>query len=185
MTFTIVFMVVYLYYIVRDMKRIYQDCKKQGAEIQSLQAMVNDIKGVVEMALCQGGGGPAPGPAPVPPPIKTDSVTVTPPVVPAQSPAGSPAPITVTDLPSEASPTAFVDTESVGSEDIRKLVEEGEIEDHEAMDADAEPALALTKDDVVNMKYDQLKEFCKKNNMSIKGSREALINKILTEKNIN
>jgi hypothetical protein len=171
MTFTIVFMVVYLYYIVRDMKRMYQDSKKQATDLQNLQAMVNEIKGVVEMALCSA----------APPPAKTEPVVMT---TAESCPAeiniseAQPQPIASSVVPSENVPNAF-DAESVESEDIRKLVEEGEVEIEE------EAAPLPTKEDVMNMKYEQLKEFCKKNNMSIKGSRDALINKILTEKNIN
>jgi hypothetical protein len=174
MTFTIVFMVVYLYYIVRDMKRMYQDSKKQATDLQNLQAMVNEIKGVVEMALC----------ATAVPPAKTEPViTTTTESIPAEinisEAQTQPQPIASSDVPSENVPNAF-DAESVESEDIRKLVEEGEVEE------EIEEAAPLpTKEDVMNMKYEQLKEFCKKNNMSIKGSRDALINKILTEKNIN
>ena len=164
MTFTIVFIVVYLYYIVRDMKRMYQDFKKQAADVQTLQAAVNEIKGAVEMVLC---GGAAPVVA-----------------------------VTTASMPPAA--IANMDTESVESEDIRKLIEDGD--DDEVAD-EQQPAAAsqpdeqqapppeeqppLTKDEVMSMKLDQLKEVCKMNNISIKGSRETLINRILTEKNIN
>ena len=164
MTFTIVFIVVYLYYIVRDMKRMYQDFKKQAADVQTLQAAVNEIKSAVEMVLC---GGAAPVVA-----------------------------VTTASMPPAA--IANMDTESVESEDIRKLIEDGD--DDEVAD-EQQPAAAsqpdeqqapppeeqppLTKDEVMSMKLDQLKEVCKMNNISIKGSRETLINRILTEKNIN
>ena len=168
MTFTIVFIVVYLYYIVRDMKRMYQDFKKQAADVQTLQATVSEIKSAVEMFLY--GGAPA-----------AAAIAVTTVCAPATE--------------AVAQPTAAIsniDAESVESEDIRKLVEDG---DDEAADEAAEEAPLssqpdeqqppLTKDEVMSMKLDQLKEVCKKNNISTKGSRETLINRILTEKNIN
>jgi hypothetical protein len=87
-----------------------------------------------------------------------------------------------------------VDTESVESEDIRKLVEDGDDAEEDAPaqaptsteeEVAADEQHPLTKDEVMSMKLDQLKEVCKKNNISAKGSRETLITRILTEKNIN
>jgi uncharacterized membrane protein len=157
MTFTIVFIVVYLYYIVRDMKRMYQDFKKQAADVHTLQATVSEIKSAVEMVMY------------------------------GAAPAAAAAITTVTAT--EAAPPPNVETESVESEDIRKLVEDGDDAEEEAP-APAEEEVAaeehvLTRDEVMSMKLDQLKEVCKQNNLSAKGSRETLITRILTEKNIN
>ena len=172
MTFTIVFIVVYLYYIVRDMKRMYQDFKKQAADVQTLQATVSDIKSAVEMVMYGTGSTPV-----------AAAVAVTT-VCAAANEAVS--------IPSAT--IANIDTESVESEDIRKLVEDGDDEvaqdkeeANEGAPAPSQPdeQLPLTKDEVMSMKLDQLKEVCKKNNISIKGSRETLIQRILTEKNIN
>jgi hypothetical protein len=166
MTFTIVFIVVYLYYIVRDMKRMYQDFKKQAADVHTLQATVSEIKSAVEMVMY----GAAPAAA-----VAAIAVTATEASQAVQAPQAPP-----------------VDTESVESEDIRKLVEDGDDAEEDA----PQPSLieeeevaadehVLTKDEVMSMKLDQLKEVCKKNNISAKGSRETLITRILTEKNIN
>jgi len=167
MTFTIVFIVVYLYYIVRDMKRMYGDFKKQAAEVQTLQATVGEMKNTLQMALYGS----------VPPAAATIAVTT----VHAES------------LPKHQ--PCSIDAESVESEDIRKLVADGDDEDGvAAADAEAAPAdetapadeaTTPSKDEIVAMKLDQLKEVCKQYNLSIKGSRETLINRILTEKNIN
>jgi hypothetical protein len=167
MTFTIVFIVVYLYYIVRDMKRMYQDFKKQAADVQTLQATVSEIKTAVEMVMY--GAGPA---------VTTAAIAVT---------------ATETVSPPMTNHIGNVDTESVESEDIRKLVEDGDDAEEDAPplvpEAKEEDVTAhehpLTKDEVMSMKLDQLKEVCKKNNISAKGSRETLITRILTEKNIN
>ena len=170
MTFTIVFIVVYLYYIIRDMKRMYQDFKKQAADVQTLQATVSEIKSAVEMVLY--GTGTAPAAA---------AIAVTTVCAPAPEAVSMP-------------PAAIdnIDTESVESEDIRKLVEDGDDEVAEEAKEEAkedassdEPEHPLTKDEVTSMKLDQLKQVCKKHNISTKGSRETLINRILIEKNIN
>jgi hypothetical protein len=170
MTFTIVFIVVYLYYIVRDMKRMYQDFKKQAADVHTLQATVSEIKSAMEMVMY--GAAPAAAAAAI-------AVTAT------EAAQVTPSPTT--------NHISNDDTESVESEDIRKLVEDGD-DAEEDVPAQAPTAIEeevaadehpLTKDAVMSMKLDQLKEVCKKNNLSAKGSRETLITRILTEKNIN
>ena len=167
MTFTIVFIVVYLYYIVRDMKRMYQDYKKQAADVQTLQATVSEIKSAVEMVLYGTGAAPAAAAA-----ISVTTVCATAPATEAAQPTTN---------------VCSIDTESVESEDIRKLVEDADDEVAEEVKEEVPPdeQPPLTKDEVMSMKLDQLKEVCKKNNISTKGSRETLITRILTEKNIN
>jgi len=188
MTFTLVFVVVYMYYTIKDVKRIYGEVKKNTQDIQALQSLTNDVKnmkGTIEMMnqgmlaqsqfnVCS-----------IPFPDMSQQVFVPP-----------PPPQHVSDIKDDA--------ESVATEDIKKLVRDDDDDDeneeigvvddvgdigdivNETAGVVVEPVQTqvISEESLKKLKFEELKDVCKKMGISIKGTREALISRILTEKNV-
>lgn len=198
MTFTIVFVVVYMYYTIKDVKKMYAEVKKHEQEIQNLTKLeheVKEMKGVIGMVMS---GGMI---APVPPEqfmMAAQHVPVAP--APASKfPNSRPPP------QSQQSQSVIADDVSVATEDIKKLVDDDDAEDntqdiieefadeapkHESVsvnevtsDVSAQGG-DFTEEQLKKMKFDDLKEIAKKKNISIKGTRDSLITRIMSEKNV-
>lgn len=172
MTFTIVFVVVYLYYMIRDVKKIYAEVKTHTTELanlKSLAAEVQEIKTVVS------------GLASSPPPAITEAMFLQ-----QFIPQPPPAPPSVKpDVVISEKAVVDDDIESVATDDIKKLVEddeEPEVHDNdEIIKADLKQDAPFTEDSLKKMKMDEIKEICKKQGITIKGTRESLIAKILQQ----
>lgn len=166
MTFTIVFIVVYMYYMIRDVKKIYADVKKQGQEVVALQSQVQELKNAVANVSN----------SLVPHPIMHEAVFMSPMAFPQQQAA----PVPEVDVQEE-------DAESVATEDIKKLVEDGDAPEEEVVADVPVPAVAptVTEDEVYTeeslkkLKFEEIKDICKKLNITVKGSKESLIAKII------
>lgn len=153
MTFTIVFVVVYMYYMIRDVKKIYIEVKKHGQDITALQKLsteVQELKGLVAALSMQ-------------PPVPHDPVYI-PQLVPA------PPPVCQVPIPTDA--------ESVATEDIKKLVEDDDAEEEVPVPEDVVEETP-SEEQVKKMKFEELKDLCKKYNISTKGTKESLTAKIL------
>lgn len=164
MTFTIVFVVVYMYYMIRDVKKIYTEVKTHSAEIASLKSLGNDIqevKAVISGMMASG------------PPMVAEAMFMQQ-FLP--SAASAPAPISTTVVSS--SPACDNDdVDSVATEDIKKLVDDDDEPDVKEEPTQIPPA--VTEESLKKMKLDEIKEVCKSLNISTKGSRDTLIASVM------
>lgn len=211
-TFTLVFVVVYMYYTIKDVKKMYSEVKKNTQDIQALQSLVKevkDVKNAVDVVSQQVMNSMTP-PQPqimvqhhphfgVPPEMFVQQHQMSVMVeklgevcdVKAAAPCGN---------------NGDDDVESVSTEDIKKLIDTGDEAEETGETAETEetgetgesnmtqqqstpstlesPFDGLSEDVLKKRKFDEIKDICKKMGLSAKGTREALISRILTEKNI-
>ena len=171
MTFTIVFVVVYIYYVIRDVKKIHGDVKKQSVEITGLASEIQEIKSVVSGMLAS------------PPPLQMMPMPVP---VPMPTPAPVKVPVAVAvAVAVEKDEDEEEDVASVATDDIKKLVEdeeEPEAEAGEEADTEVASADAFTEEQLKKLKLDEIKEICKNLGVNAKGNRDVLIARILEHK---
>ena len=169
MTFTIVFVVVYIYYVIRDVKKIHGDVKKQSVEITGLASEIQEIKSVVSGMLAS------------PPPLQMMPMPVP---MPAPAPVKVPVAVAVA-VAVEKDEDEEEDVASVATDDIKKLVEdeeEPEAEAGEEADTEVTSPDAFTEEQLKKLKLDEIKEVCKKFGLNAKGNRDVLIARILEHK---
>lgn len=170
MTFTIVFVVVYMYYMIKDVKKIYAEVKAQGTEIANLKSLaseVQEVKGLVSGLLS------------TPPPMVTEAMFMQQ-FMPMPAPApqsNNIKPVVVEEAPKDD------DVDSVATEDIKKLVEDDEEAQETATEAIPQVENVVPDEESLKkMKLDDIKEVCKKMGISTKGTRDSLVSKILEAK---
>ena len=218
MTFTIVFVIVYMYYMIRDVRKMYNDVKKQNEQIDTLKKSVDEIQSNITM-------------------ISTTIQNQVPPEIlmsqfmPHMMPPGVPMGhmeqmgfVQMSDMmpishqQTQSQQQKEDDIESVKTEDIKKLIPD-DIEDeididqqtsknkkqssvdmkqdnedvcqetnvHDIdndIDIDIEKEISssqqsLNEESLKKLKFDELKDLCKKMNLSAKGTRDTLIERIL------
>lgn len=186
MTFTVVFVVVYMYYAIRDIKVIYSDVKKMEADITTLktkqEALENETK-VIKQLISS-----------VPPPQQQP--------MPMQEVFEMVFPVPKMPVTQHAVIVQEEDNDSVSTEDIKKLVPDDEEEPEQptletpepvaeavkelepVIESQEEPVKTYSEDELKKMKFEEVKDICKKMNVNTKGSKEVLISRILSEKNI-
>lgn len=176
--FAIVFVCVYLYYTITDVKKIAVETKKNAQDVQNLITSIATLtKEVSELkkkaAVCAVGGGAGMAACKLP------VMDVTPKVVVSDAVPGEP-------------PAAAQDNESVNTDDVKNLLgdipdddDEGhvDVEDDilESVSLKQEPKdyKMMSEEELKKEKYEDLKDYCRRVNMSIKGNKEALIQRIL------
>ena len=189
--FAIVFVCVYLYYTIIDVKKIAVETKKNAQDVQNLITSIATLtKEVSELkkkaaGVCAVGGGGA-GAAVAS--CKLPVMNVTPKVVVSDA------------VPGE--PLAGVDNESVNTDDVKNLL--GDIpDDDDEVDGVVEPVVdggcdveddilesvtikqepkdykLMSEDELKKEKYEDLKDYCRRINLSIKGNKDAIIQRIL------
>lgn len=188
-TFAVVFVVVYLYYTINDVKRLNTEVKKLSTDVtkltQDLQSVVGTMsnfnKDVMDMKagnvnnllVKQQAAATAPQHTPV---AQKQSV--------------------VDDIDSEDD-----DDSSVTTEELKKIIVEndddttenndgdGEVEDvpqstqtpvssHDTVDSTPQTSTPLNVDDLKKMKYDDLKDLCKTKGVSMKGTKDQIITRL-------
>lgn len=172
MTFTIVFVVVYMYYMIRDVKKIYAEVNKHGQDIASLQKVSNEIQEIKNVIASLSA-----------PTLMTAEPIFMPPFPPqpihpsethCQIPSAAPVATVKETEPKED--THEDDIASTTTEDIKKLVEGVDDADEPSVE---EQVNQLTEEQVKKMKFEEIKDLCKKFNISTKGTKESLAAKIL------
>jgi hypothetical protein len=212
-TFAIIFVVVYLYYTILDVRKLQKELKKSGDELAEAKSKIT----LLEQALA-----------------KKEEITKKPSANVIQLTQLAPATQVVAPVPTQdkkdiviASEVPVKDDESVVTEDIRETLdcsdsddevlvektpsfieniipadddddggggadEDGQVDTVEDDEDDGldeilniaeKPVVALpTKkyqaEDLQKMKYDDLRELCKKNDINPKGTKDALIKKL-------
>jgi hypothetical protein len=165
--FAIVFVCVYLYYTITDVKKIAVEVKKHGQDIPNIVTSLATItKELGELkkkaAACSVGG-----------------VCQVKPVITAQE--------VVEQEEPESEPD---DDDSVATEDVKHLL--SDIPDDEGNDDTAPDVLeeefleetsakdykSMSAEELKHEKYDDLKEYCKNNNINAKGTKDVLIQRI-------
>lgn len=186
--FAIVFVCVYLYYTITDVKKIAVETKKNSQDIQNLITSIGTLtKEVTELKkkalVCAVGG--AAGMAA----CKLPVMNVTPKVVVSDA------------VPGEPPAAAAHDNDSVNTDDVKNLL--GDIpDDDDEVDGLVEPVTEgcdveedilesvtmkqdqkdyklMSEEELKKEKYEDLKEYCRRVNLSIKGNKDALIQRIL------
>lgn len=189
--FAIVFVCVYLYYTITDVKKIAVETKKNAQDVQNLITSIATLtKEVGELkkraaGMCAVGGVGAVGAMAA---CKLPVVDVTPKVVVSDAVPGEP-------------PAAAQDNDSVNTEDVKNLL--GDIpDDDDEGDGVVEPVMEgcdveddilesvtmkqepkdyklMSEEELKKEKYEDLKDYCRRVNLSIKGNKEAIIQRIL------
>lgn len=193
--FAIVFVCVYLYYTIIDVKKIAVETKKNAQDVQNLITSIATLtKEVSELkkkaaGVCAVGGGGGAGAAVAA--CKLPVMNVTPKVVVSDAVPGEP--------PAAASAQ---DNDSVNTDDVKNLL--GDIpDDDDEVDGVVEPVVdggcdveddilesvtmkqepkdykLMSEDELKKEKYEDLKDYCRRINLSIKGNKDAIIQRIL------
>lgn len=179
--FAIVFVCVYLYYTISDLKKIVVEVKKHSTDINniitSLATLNKDIGDLKKKAAscCPTGGAGGACALPVKP---TAAAQVVPPVQVTQVTAAATAPAVVDD-----------DVSSVDTNDVKNLLsdipDDDDVAGHDEVDNDdtdlpvvapAVPAAtAAAKKDFSSLTLEELKTECRNAGLSTKGNKDALI----------
>ena len=160
--FAIVFVCVYLYYTINDVKKIAVEVKKHGQDIANIVTSL----GAITKELTE---------------IKKQKVTCT---IPQPSVPEVQATEVQTSAPVE-------DNESVQTDDVKNLLSDipDDDDDKVAVDNDISVELGevapkdiktLTLEDLKAETYEDLKKYCKDNGLSTKGTKDAIIQRILS-----
>lgn len=177
-TFAVIFVVVYLYYTINDVKRINNEMKRLTTDVSKLnQDVINviaTINGFNKDEMCM---------------TKQNMNT---PLVPKSTDNQLTTPIAQASLiqSSIVDDIAFEDEDddtSVNTEELKHIIADNDIEDHEEVceleapetEKDLEPTSTLSNiEELRKLKYDDVKELCKQKGISIKGTKEQLITKL-------
>ena len=168
-TFALSFVVIYLYYAISDVRKVQLEVKQVQEDVASLQKLVTSLNKV------------KPETVNVPPPVHVDIKTV------AEQPS-APAPVctTATSGDNGSCPAAapIADDVSVTTDEVRTILDVESDEEADIVPSTPPPeppkaeAPKETKDvaaTLASMSYDELREVCKKNNLSTKGTRQVLL----------
>lgn len=170
--FAIVFVCVYLYYAISDLKKIAVEVKKHGQDIANIVASLTTLsKEVGDLKKCASA-------------CKAPKVHVTVSEAPAAPPPTSETRLSSSD-----------DASSVDTDDVKNLLgdihEEDEVEEAGACDAQAAPdspsseatpeaavAAAEPAKDYASMSFEELKAECKAAGLSAKGAKDSLVKRL-------
>lgn len=183
-TFAIVFVVFYLYYTINDVKRLSSDVRKLSTDVSKLNQDLTNIIGSLGS-------------------LKNDvpaGVKVNPLVVPISVPVVEPQVEAVvgtkgTELVLESDSEDEDDGSSVNTDELKKIITENDIEDEQEQEpetteleqhsdpepeVESDPVQELLKEGInfKNLKYEELKDLCKKNSLSTKGTKDQLISRL-------
>lgn len=186
-TFAIVFIVIYLYYTIGDVKKMSSEVKRLTADVSRLNQDVQNILGNLKVGVptCN-------VPAVQQKPQQVQPVVVQP-VVPQPVKAPVQQPAVVNDSESDDEDD---DASSVNTEELKKIIndveEDVEEDDEEGVDeaekisvedggnTEAPKTSVPSEEQLKKMKYDDLKEVCKAHGVSTKGTKDQLISKLLS-----
>lgn len=188
-TFAVVFVVVYLYYTINDVKKLNAEVKKLSADVvkmnQDMQNIISTVSAFNKDVWDLKAGVPSnvnnllvkTQTAPAPSTVAT-SAAAAPTMVDNQS-TKKQSVIDEIDLDSDDD-----DNTSVNTEELKKIINENDHSDDEDTEQAVEAIVdkkvdvveqADTTDDLKKKKYDDLKELCKTKGLSTKGSKDQLI----------
>jgi hypothetical protein len=188
-TFAVVFVVVYLYYTINDVKKLNAEVKKLSADVvkmnQYMQNIISTVSAFNKDVWDLKAGVPSnvnnllvkTQTAPTPSTVAT-SAAAAPTMVDNQS-TKKQSVIDEIDLDSDDD-----DNTSVNTEELKKIINENDHSDDEDTEQAVEAIVdkkvdvveqADTTDDLKKKKYDDLKELCKTKGLSTKGSKDQLI----------
>lgn len=174
-TFALVFVVIYLYFTITDVRKMQRDITKLAADVAALQPQQQQQPKVA-------GGSPT---LPVPTVVQVQHAKVPQPEiiqVPAQ--VVEEEIITVEDDDEE-------DVESVVTEDIKAVLTPCEEEEEEGEGEEVEEMLlpeivetneseaVVTEQLLQTLKFEELKDMCRKRGIKIQGTKEALMKRLL------
>lgn len=166
--FAIVFVCVYLYYTITDVKKIAVEVKKHGQDITnivtSLATITKELGELKKKAVACSAA---------------SNICQVKPVITAQE--------VVETIQEESEPD---DDDSVATEEVKHLL--SDIPDDEGNDDTAPDVLeeefleetsakdykSMSVEELKHEKYDNLKEYCKNNNINAKGTKDVLIQRI-------
>ena len=182
-TFAIVFVVIYLYYTIGDVRKMSGEVKRLTADVSRLNQDVQNILSSIKIGVPTSSNAalvqqkPAAQPVPTPVVVQTQ-VTKT--VSNAPQCAATESSEDEDDVESEN------DASSVNTEELKKIindvddeVQENEMEEQPTIAEDTSNNVH-SEDELRKMKYDDIKEVCKSRGISTKGNKDQLINKLLT-----
>ncbi len=171
--FAIAFIVVYLYYTISDVKKIHSEVKRMSQDIEKLNQSITNITTSILPMLSF----PTPTSSPQVPLVTKNQIVVA----------------TANNEGNEDSD----DDVSVGTQELTKIMETIEDEDtkfdidvdgdgdvvkvEEPKKVDVEKTTSigtLSAEDLKKVPYNDIKKYCKKNNIDDKGSKEVLIYRI-------
>lgn len=198
-TFALVFIIIYLYYTINDVRKLQVEVKKLQEDVGGIQKLLTSVGNLKNEQVCA-----------VAPSQKVQK---------AQQPIPQPVNIDIKEIPVTVAQAkdseVFDDASSVNTDEIRDIldVEEKEHQVHPVGPTqvpqgmqDAQDVLDMqgtkdientqdmqdmqettheqdleewpTPEVVATMKYDELRDFCKKHGLSTKGTRDVLIARI-------
>lgn len=165
--FAIVFVCVYLYYTISDLKKVAVEVKKQSTDIANIVTNLatvnkdlNDLKKKAA-ACCPGGACPLPGAGAAKPQINV---------------AAAPIVQVAEAAPGAAAPPAEDDVSSVDTNDVKNLL--SDIPDDVDEDDPADGAPVAPQPAWAEMTIEQLKKECKSAGLSTKGTKEVLVGRL-------
>jgi hypothetical protein len=171
-TFALAFVVIYLYYTISDVRKVQLELKKVQDEVVGLQKLVTTLNTVKQECVV--------APVAIPPQVQVDIKAIP-----------EPEPVVIVE-----------DDESVTSEEVHNILDATSDNDAEedtpvpAPVPTAAPAQFVASTSVVepipiaadqsagtidfsSMKYDELRDLCKKHGLSTKGTREILLARVM------
>jgi hypothetical protein len=143
LTFAIVFVVIYLYYTINDLKKLSVETKKNAQDIQSVVTTLNALNKAINDLR-----------------IKESTVVVKPVSVPIV-------------FDQEEQDEEEEEEDEMTHDDIKNILLE-EIEEEE----EEEEEEVNEETDLTLLKLDQLKQLCKDKNLSMKGTKHQLIERL-------
>ena len=171
----VTFIVIYLYYTIKDVKRISTEVQKLSKDVLSLSQSISSITSTLltQAPVCY---------APIATSVPTNSVNIT---------------AVNTGSAQEASHDSDIQADDVSetADDLHKIIETIDDEEHKDRKVDIteltdkEISMETQRDhdlsrlDVKDLKalpYDTLKKYCKERGIDAKGTKETLISKILS-----
>lgn len=204
--FAIVFVCVYLYYTIADVKKIAVETKKNSQDVQNLITSISTLtKEVTELKKrCSvvGGACAVVGGAAAAASCKLPVMNVTPKVVVSDAVPGIPATVAGAAHDADSVNTEDVknllgdipdDDEDCGDDDDDGLVEqvvgvelgeggcdvEDDILESVTMKQEPKDYKLMSEEELKKERYEDLKDYCKRINLSFKGTKDAIIQRIL------
>jgi len=163
----IVFVCVYLYYTISDVKKVAIEVHKHSDELAVLAKELAELK--KKAAACSGvGGGVCAKPT-----VDLNKLMVE--AVAAAVAGGEAAPVVVTEE-GEGAAASIANTE-----DMKKFLEDADTAEVPAEEVQVEVKnyAAMTLEELKNQKHEDLREYCRANGISAKGTKEVLAARIL------
>lgn len=183
-TFALVFITVYLYYVISDIRKLQAEVKRINEESESRkQVTAKEIESLTTVVMQLSKNAKAQKSTVV------ETVEVPPVCV---MPQVKEIPVPKSDITVPESVTVD-DNDSVVTEDIRETLNCDSDSEYEYTSNDASAAVDISSviepnlssnddlpsvDDIQSLKYEELKDLCKTYNLSTKGNKEAIMNRV-------